>query len=94
MILFDKIKIIASINHVYIIYESKFNHSVKKGVLRKEYKREKPSFVKIGLNYANGESIIEFTGKILGYEYPNLISRVNVKQCLMNFIFIFFFIIG
>lgn len=46
------------------------------------YKMNTPFYLRINISPINNEVIIEFTGKILGDSYANLINVNNVSECL------------
>ena len=42
---------------------------------------KEPCSISMELNYDSGEFILEFTGKILGPDYPHLISKQTILKC-------------
>ena len=42
---------------------------------------KEPCLISMELNYDSGEFILEFTGKILGPDYPHLISKQTILKC-------------
>lgn len=48
-----------------------------------KFYRKSPNLL-IKIDYIKSEVIIEFTGKILGSRYPELISLNNIGQCFQN----------
>ena len=46
-----------------------------------EYYQEHPFLLKIKVDFECGEVVIEFCGKILGKDYPKLISKDTIRQC-------------
>ena len=69
MITFDKLKIVADIQAITVLDETRFEFIEKDGIL------------KIKVDYECGEVVIEFCGKVLGKNYPKLISKETIKQC-------------
>ena len=83
MITFDKLKIIASIENISDINTSVFVTQTKDGeILYYKYKQETPFSLLIQADFKKQELAIEFTGKILLDNYPQLINRNNIGQCL------------
>lgn len=82
MITFDKLKIVADIQALKILDESRFEFIERDGVITSlKYYQEHPYLLKIKVDYECGEAVIEFCGKILGKDYPKLISKDTIKQC-------------
>lgn len=46
-----------------------------------KFKMTDPFALSIEINYDAGELVVEFTGKILGKNYPQLISRDTIQRC-------------
>lgn len=85
MIKYDKLKLVADIEAVKITDESRFEIIKKKGLITsRKYYQETPFLLRIKMDYKRGESVIEFSGKILGRDYPKLISSDTIKQCFEN----------
>lgn len=83
MISLDKIKIVAPLKAVTIVDESKFEVRVKKNTeVSKSFTLTTPFQLYVEVDYEEGESVIEFTGKILLDRYPQLINRENFDLCL------------
>ena len=82
MITFDKLKIVADIHAIEILDESRFEFIERDGrVTSLKYYQEHPYLLKIKVDYDCGEVVIEFCGKILGKDYPKLISKDTIRQC-------------
>ena len=82
MITFDKLKIVADIQAITVLDESRFEFIEKDGIVSSlKYYQEHPFLLKIKVDYECEEVVIEFCGKILGKEYPKLISKDTIKQC-------------
>lgn len=82
MITFDKLKIVADIQAIKVCDESRFEFVERDGrVTSLRYYQEHPFLLKIKVDYACDEVVIEFCGKILGKDYPKLISKDTIVQC-------------
>lgn len=82
MITFDKLKIVADIQAIKVCDESRFEFVERDGrVTSLRYYQEHPFLLKIKVDYACDEVVIEFCGKILGKDYPKLISKDTIEQC-------------
>lgn len=82
MITFDKLKIVADIQAIKVCDESRFEFVERDGrVTSLRYYQEHPFLLKIKVDYACDEVVIEFSGKILGKDYPKLISKDTIEQC-------------
>lgn len=85
MIKLDKIKIVSSIKNISNINEDKFQSTVKEGeIVEQKYFIQSPFNLFVEADYKDKELVIECTGKILKDDYPNLINKENIKQCLVN----------
>lgn len=83
MLKFDKLKIVTNIEDISDINTSVFVAQTKDGeILYYKYKQEKPFSLLIQADYYKQELVIEFTGKILLDDYPQLINRNNIIQCI------------
>ena len=83
MITFDKLKIVTNIEDITDINTTVFVTQTKDGeILYYKYKQEIPFCLLIRADYNKQELVIEFTGKILKDDYPQLINRNNIVQCL------------
>ena len=82
---FDRLKIVAAIDAIDVVDESVFAKTLVNGnVVSMKYYREMPTKLMIKVDYASGEVVVEFTGKILGHNYPHLISMANIEECFRN----------
>lgn len=82
---FDRLKIVAAIDAIDVVDESVFAKTLVNGnVVSMKYYREMPTKLMTKVDYASGEVVVEFTGKILGHNYPHLISMANIEECFIN----------
>ena len=82
MITFDKLKIVSSFSNIEILDETHFKVETKDGyVVTRKYHNENPYLLDIKIDYIEKELVIEFTGRILGKDYPKLISIQTIGQC-------------
>lgn len=85
MITFDKLKIVADISTIEIHDQSRFEVITKKGVVTAlKFYQELPYLLMIKVDYQNREVVIEFSGKVLGRDYPELISIRTIGKCFEN----------
>lgn len=85
MIKFDKIKLTTSIDYIININTERFITVTKYDeVLYYKYHQETPISLLIIVDFEHNELVIEFTGKILFENYPNLICSETIVQCLQN----------
>ncbi len=83
MITFDRLKLICSLDVVENINERDFQTIVMDGdITSYKYQQDTPFYLLIRKDYLHGESVIEFTGKILLDRYPELINRDNIRDCI------------
>lgn len=75
MITFDKIKLVTNIEYIRNVDETKFEI---------RYNDYDTMMLFMEIDYDENELVIEFSGKILGKDYPQLISRETIIQCLEN----------
>lgn len=81
---FDRLKLVADIDAIHIIDESQFEKIIKDGKTSSmKYHKKFPNLM-IKIDYEDNEVVIEFTGKILGSRYIELISANNIKECFTN----------
>ena len=67
---------------VEVCDESRFETIEKGGVITSlKYYQEKPYLLMVKVDYECHEVVIEFTGKILGRDYPKLISSETISRC-------------
>ena len=85
MITFDKLKLVADISAIRDYDETRFEIIEKNGVVAAmKFYQETPFLLRLKLDFECGEAVIEFSGKILGEDYPKLISRETIRQCFEN----------
>lgn len=85
MVKFDRLKIVSPIESVSIIDNEKFQEKYINGILHSQkFKQTYPYKLSVELNYESGEAIIDFTGKILGNRYPELISMETINDCFQR----------
>ena len=79
MITLDKIKIVTETEHMAILDMSRFKKIEKQGkICSFKFSQRKPFLLTIEKDYVSGKVSIEFTGKILGSDYPKLIALLLV----------------
>lgn len=81
MITFDKLKLVADITAVIEFDDSQFEKTEKNGSCTYKYYQEVPYLLAIKIDCPEKEVVIEFTGKILGSDYPKLISLSTIHKC-------------
>ena len=82
MITFDKLKIVADIRAIEVCDETRFEFIERDGIVSSlKYYQEHPFLLMIKVDYECREVVIEFSGKILGKDYPKLISKDTILQC-------------
>lgn len=85
MVTFDKLKLVADVNSIDIIDEEPFEKIEKAGFLPSyKFYQEVPFLLMIKIDYQKKEVVVEFCGKVLGKEYPKLISRETITKCFEN----------
>jgi hypothetical protein len=85
MIRLDKVKIMTSTKKIERFDESKFYRIEKEGKPPcYKYKQTSPYELLILINYERGELVIEFTSKILGLGFIDLINKDNICECLYS----------
>lgn len=86
MLTYDKLKIVVnSSNYIDNINTNEFNTIIKDEIITQyKYQQKSPYLLYIEKDLIDDELIIEFTGKILGSRYSELINRNNIRQCLEN----------
>ncbi len=78
---FDGLKIASNVEYVTDVKIDEFEKDKKGNLI---YKCKVPFLLTIKINYSKPEIFIEFTGKILGKQYPQLISIDTIRQCFEN----------
>ena len=81
MLTFDKLQLVADISSVIYYDESKFEKTEKEGTFTFKYHQEVPYLLNIKIDCHKREVVIEFTGKVLGANYPKLISSDTIREC-------------
>lgn len=81
MITFDKLKLVADISAVVGFDEGQFEKTEKNGFCTFKHYQEVPYLLAIKIDYPEKEVVLEFTGKVLGSDYPKLISMDTIQQC-------------
>lgn len=81
MLTFDKIQLVADITAVVKYDERQFEKREKGGTLTYKYHQDVPYLLTIKIDYSRKEVVVEFTGKVLGVDYPKLISSDTIRQC-------------
>ena len=84
MLTFDKLKLVADISAVIRFDDSQFEKTERDGSQTFKYYQEVPFLLSIKIDYPEKEIVIEFTGKILGADYPKLISMNTIRQCFQT----------
>lgn len=85
MLTFDKLKIVANIEAIEITNIDEFEKIERAGsVSALKYYQETPCLLMIKVDYEEKEVVIEFCGKILGKDYPKLISVETIRTCFDN----------
>ena len=83
MLRFDKLKIVSSLENIEILDYSKFECKVIDGrIVEYKFTLKSPYLLYLEVDYLEKELVIEFTGKILGDDYPQLINKENIQICL------------
>ena len=79
----DKLKIVVNEKYITNINEDVFTTIIKNGqVVEYRYEQQYPYLLYIEKDLIEHELVIEFTGKILQEQYPLLISKDTIRQCL------------
>lgn len=78
-------KLVASIDAIEVIDEDKFQKEVNSGrPVSLRYFQEVPFLLLVKVDFLRHEVVVEFCGKVLGKEYPKLISSDTIKTCFDN----------
>ena len=79
----DKLKIVTNEKYITNINEDVFTTIIKNGqIVEYRYEQQYPYLLYIEKDLIEHELVIEFTGKILQEQYPLLISKDTIRQCL------------
>ena len=82
MLKFDKLKVVTNIDYISDIDKTIFlTQSKGDVVLYYKYHQTSPFSLIIQADVNKDELAIEFTGKILMDDYPNLINHTNIRKC-------------
>lgn len=82
MITLDKVKLVASLDCLLDFDSARFSVVKKRGVTKTmKFKMTEPFALSIEIHSDAKELVIEFTGKILGKDYPQLISINTITKC-------------
>lgn len=85
MLQFDRLKLITSSQNITNLNHTKFFETpMKQGDYYYKYHQDSPFSLTIINNPRKSELVIDFTGKVLKDDYPSLISRETIRQCLDN----------
>lgn len=85
MVTFDKIKLITKIEYATDLNLERFETKMEgDDVVSKSFTMLSPFSLYIEIDDVEEELVIEFSGKILGKEYPSLISVDTIERCLEN----------
>ena len=85
MIAFDKLKLISTLDSIIVVDPANFNMKTKGGrTVSMTMSMKQPFYLDIEINYEKGEVIIEFTGKILGERYTELINLNTIRVCFQR----------
>lgn len=82
MITIDKVKLVATLDCLEEFDPARFS-AIKEGGRTKtmKFKVTEPFSLSIEIHQDVKELVVEFTGKILGKDYPQLISRDTIMMC-------------
>lgn len=85
MLTFDRLKIVSPLSNIEIVNDDKFEKVMVNGsVVLLKYYQTSPFLLDVKIDYQEQELVIEFTGKVLGKDYPKLISITTISQCFEN----------
>lgn len=85
MISFDKLKLVSTLDSIAILAPAKFDMKTRGGrTVSLTLSIKQPFMLNIEINYEKGEVIIEFTGKVLGERYPELINLDTIRVCFQR----------
>ena len=85
MISFDKLKLVSTLDSIAILAPAKFDMKTRGGrTVSLTLSIKQPFMLNIEINYEKGEVIIEFTGKVLGERYPELINLDTILVCFQR----------
>lgn len=82
---FDKLMVVFNNKYITNINTDKFNSTYEGKQLRMlNYMQKSPFMLRIRIDKLKQETSIEFTGKVLGRNYPVLISSETIRECFEN----------
>lgn len=85
MLTLDKLKIVVkSADNINNINTSKFKTILRNGQIAEYKYLQNTPYLYIEKDLLEDELVVEFTGKILGARYPELINTTNIRACLEN----------
>ena len=85
MLTFDKLKIVTSINYIQNVNLKHFQTIIKNDMVTAyQYQQISPYLLYIEKDIEDNELVIEITGKVLGAQYPELISKDTIQTCFDN----------
>lgn len=85
MISFDKLKLVSTLDSIEIVDPANFDMKTKGGrTVSMTLSIKQPFKLNIEINYLKGEVTIEFTGKVLGEQYPELINLNTIQVCFQR----------
>ena len=83
MIALDKIKIVAPLECIAVTKQDAFETKIKNGeLISMSHTQTNPYMLYVEVDYEDGETVIEFSGKILMDRYPELINKDNFNYCI------------
>ena len=85
MLTYDKLKLTTEISNIKIKDKERFNKIVRnEKISSMMFTMSFPYSLSIKIDYIRDEAVLEFTGKILGKHYQQLISRETINECFEN----------
>jgi len=91
MLCFDKLKLVISTKYVKGFDKSKFQEvSLNEKTQYYKYEQKMPYHLKIRIDYEKNELVIDFTSKILGLGFINLINEDTIYECMYAIPFVEF----
>ena len=77
--------LVSTLDSIVVIDQSAFTTEYKeREPVRVKMLKKYPFFLRIEITYTKGEVKIEFSGKVLGKRYPELISRNTIRECFQR----------
>lgn len=82
MIAFDMLTLVSTPDCITYVDPAAFTTEYKEGATyRLKMTMKSPFYLHIEVNYQKGEMKMEFSGKVLGERYPELINLNTIKEC-------------